>query len=102
VIVGIRAEDFEDAALVPDGRQGATITAVVDVLESTGSDVFAHIARDHEEVAAAQRAAAALNPDARDVPLPSVTRIARRGARRGCARRASGRRAAGAFRRWRA
>jgi multiple sugar transport system ATP-binding protein len=71
VIVGVRAEDFEDAALVSDGRPGATMTAVVDVLESTGSDVFAHIALDHEEVAAAQRAAAALNPDARDVPLPT-------------------------------
>jgi multiple sugar transport system ATP-binding protein len=71
VIVGIRAEDFEDAALVSDGRPGGKMTAVVDVLESTGSDVFAHIALDHDEVAEAQRAAAALNPDARDVPLPT-------------------------------
>jgi multiple sugar transport system ATP-binding protein len=78
VLVGIRAEDFEDAALVADGRAGAQMTAVVDVLESTGSDVFAHIALDHDEVAEAQRAAAALNPDARDVPLPTeiVARLA--------------------------
>jgi multiple sugar transport system ATP-binding protein len=79
VIVGIRAEDFEDAALVTDGRPGAQMTAVVDVLESTGSDVFAHIALDHDEVAEAQRAAAALNPDARDVPLPTEI-VARLGA----------------------
>ena len=71
VIVGIRAEDFEDPATVEDGRPGATLTAVIDVLESTGSDVFAHVALDHDEVAEAQRAAAALNPDARDVPLPT-------------------------------
>jgi multiple sugar transport system ATP-binding protein len=79
VIVGIRAEDFEDAALVTEGRPGAQMTAVVDVLESTGSDVFAHIALDHDEVAEAQRAAAALNPDARDVPLPTEI-VARLGA----------------------
>jgi multiple sugar transport system ATP-binding protein len=71
VIVGIRAEDFEDPATVEDGRPGATLTAVIDVLESTGSDVFAHVALDHDEVAEAQRAAAALDPDARDVPLPT-------------------------------
>jgi multiple sugar transport system ATP-binding protein len=71
VIVGIRAEDFEDAALVADDRPGGTMTADVDVLESTGSDLFAHIALDHSEAAEAQRAAAELNPDARDVPLPT-------------------------------
>jgi multiple sugar transport system ATP-binding protein len=70
-IVGIRAEDFEDAALVTDGRPGATLTADVDVLESTGSDRFAHIALDHSEAAEAQRAAAELDPDARDVPTPT-------------------------------
>jgi multiple sugar transport system ATP-binding protein len=79
VVVGIRAEDFEDAALVADGRPGARMTAVVDVLESTGSDVFAHVALDHDEVAEAQRAAAALNPDVRDVPLPTEI-VARLGA----------------------
>ena len=52
-------------------RPGATMTADVDVLESTGSDRFAHIALDHSEAAEAQRAAAELNPDARDVPLPT-------------------------------
>jgi multiple sugar transport system ATP-binding protein len=70
VIVGIRPEDFDDAALA-GGRRGQTMSAVVDVLESTGSDLYAHIALDHEEVAAAQRAAADLNPDARDTPLPT-------------------------------
>jgi multiple sugar transport system ATP-binding protein len=71
VIVGIRAEDFEDAALVGSDRPGVTFDAVVDVLESTGSDTFGHVALDHSEVAEAQRAAAELNPDARDGPLPT-------------------------------
>ena len=61
LIVGIRPEHFEDAALV-DGRlaEGLTFTAVVDVLESLGADKFAYFrlegaratARELEELAA--------------------------------------------------
>jgi multiple sugar transport system ATP-binding protein len=43
VLVGIRPEDFEDAALATDRRHGIRIRALVDVLESTGSDVYAHL-----------------------------------------------------------
>ncbi len=43
VIVGIRPEDFEDAALVGDRGRGVTIKAMIDVLESTGSDIYAHL-----------------------------------------------------------
>jgi multiple sugar transport system ATP-binding protein len=43
VVVGIRPEDFEDAALAGDRGGGTTITALIDVLESTGSDVYAHL-----------------------------------------------------------
>jgi multiple sugar transport system ATP-binding protein len=44
VIVGVRPEDIEDAALVPaDQRaEGITFPVQIDVLESMGSDVFAH------------------------------------------------------------
>jgi multiple sugar transport system ATP-binding protein len=44
VIVGIRPEDFEDAALVDAAKRerGATITVKPDVLESLGSEVFAY------------------------------------------------------------
>ena len=44
VIVGIRPEDFEDAALVegPKREQGAAITVKPDVLESLGSEVLAY------------------------------------------------------------
>ncbi|MGH2867412.1 MAG: ABC transporter ATP-binding protein [Solirubrobacteraceae bacterium] len=43
VIVGIRPEDFEDAALAGDRGRGVTVTAMIDVLESTGSDIYAHL-----------------------------------------------------------
>jgi multiple sugar transport system ATP-binding protein len=44
VIVGIRPEDFEDAALVDDAKRerGGVITVKPDVLESLGSEVFAY------------------------------------------------------------
>src|SRR6201996_2415512 len=44
VIVGIRPEDFEDAALVEGLKreQGATITVKPDVLESLGSEILAY------------------------------------------------------------
>ena len=44
VIVGIRPEDLEDAALVQESRHGHTFEAVLDVIEETGSDIFGHLA----------------------------------------------------------
>ncbi len=46
VVVGVRPESFEDAALAGDRRGGVMVTAQVDVLESTGSDVYAHLSLD--------------------------------------------------------
>jgi multiple sugar transport system ATP-binding protein len=43
VIAGIRPEDFEDAALVGENKnRGATFKATIDVLESMGSELYAH------------------------------------------------------------
>jgi multiple sugar transport system ATP-binding protein len=43
LIAGIRPEDFEDAALVGDGRErGETFKAKIDVVESMGSELYAH------------------------------------------------------------
>ncbi len=42
LIVGLRPEAFEDAALVDPDRPGTTFTVTVDVVESLGSDVYAH------------------------------------------------------------
>jgi multiple sugar transport system ATP-binding protein len=51
IIVGIRPENFEDAALVgPHEREhGMTFRASIDVLESMGSDVFVYFAQDREQ-----------------------------------------------------
>jgi multiple sugar transport system ATP-binding protein len=48
VIVGLRPEDFEDAALVPAENRGFGVTfrVTIDVLESVGSDVFAYFTED--------------------------------------------------------
>jgi multiple sugar transport system ATP-binding protein len=46
VVVGIRPEDFEDAKLATDRRHGMRVRATIDVLESTGSDVYAHLTLD--------------------------------------------------------
>jgi multiple sugar transport system ATP-binding protein len=50
VIVGIRPESFEDAALVsPDLHpKGITFRANIDVLESMGSDVFVYFTQERE------------------------------------------------------
>jgi multiple sugar transport system ATP-binding protein len=51
LLAGIRPEDFEDASLVGDAKdRGATFTAHIDVLESMGSELYAHfsVASDHE------------------------------------------------------
>jgi multiple sugar transport system ATP-binding protein len=50
VIVGVRPENFEDAALVSaDARpKGITFHADIDVLESLGSDVFVYFTRGRE------------------------------------------------------
>jgi multiple sugar transport system ATP-binding protein len=49
LIVGIRPEDFEDASLVGEQRGGHVLTAVIDVLERTGSDLYAHLAAEQGE-----------------------------------------------------
>jgi multiple sugar transport system ATP-binding protein len=46
IVVGIRPEDIGESA--PGGDRGHAITAPVDVVEKTGSDVFAHLALGHE------------------------------------------------------
>ncbi|WP_019146064.1 ABC transporter ATP-binding protein [Aeromicrobium massiliense] len=46
VIVGLRPEHFEDAALVADPSKGGTTEVTVDLVESMGSDVFAYFTVD--------------------------------------------------------
>jgi multiple sugar transport system ATP-binding protein len=51
VIVGVRPENFEDAALVAAGNRGHGMTfhANIDVLESLGSDVFVYFTHGRDQ-----------------------------------------------------
>ena len=42
VIVGVRPEDFEDAAFAPEGHAGWTFEAPIELTESMGSEIYAH------------------------------------------------------------
>ncbi|MGA9873583.1 MAG: ATP-binding cassette domain-containing protein, partial [Rhodococcus sp. (in: high G+C Gram-positive bacteria)] len=56
VVVGIRPEHFEDAALIDYSQKinGATFTARVDVLESMGSDKYVYFASKGDKVQSAE------------------------------------------------
>jgi multiple sugar transport system ATP-binding protein len=51
VVVGLRPESFEDAGVVTERPGLVAVTAMVDVLESTGSDVYAHLSLNGAEPA---------------------------------------------------
>jgi multiple sugar transport system ATP-binding protein len=55
VVVGIRPENFEDAALVDEAKraQGGVMTVKPDVLESLGSDVLAYFPVPKADIAQA-------------------------------------------------
>ncbi len=67
VIVGIRPETFEDAALVPDRDHGATYTDTVDILESMGSEKFAYFGLDSATVDSEHLAELAKDTGAEDL-----------------------------------
>jgi multiple sugar transport system ATP-binding protein len=51
VIVGIRPEHFEDASLVGDRRdQGAVFRTKIDVVESMGSELYAHFSLERQGI----------------------------------------------------
>ncbi|MDQ7802172.1 sn-glycerol-3-phosphate ABC transporter ATP-binding protein UgpC [Amycolatopsis sp. A133] len=79
VIVGIRPEHFEDAAVVEAGQKtgGATFTAHIDVLESMGSEKFAHFTVEGEAATAAELAELAADSGSADVPGAESQIVAR-------------------------
>jgi len=54
VIVGLRPEHFEDAALIDSSHPGVTFDGTVEVLESMGSDVFAYFTLEGERATTAE------------------------------------------------
>ncbi|MGW7486961.1 ABC transporter ATP-binding protein [Streptomyces sp. NPDC054786] len=78
LIVGLRPEDFEDAALTGERRAtGVTFTATIDVLEPLGSDVYAYFTTERSPTTAELRALAteAEPATAGQRPEPMVTRL---------------------------
>ncbi|WP_410569022.1 ABC transporter ATP-binding protein [Amycolatopsis sp. cmx-4-61] len=75
VIVGIRPEHFEDAALVQ--TPGATFTAHIDVLESMGSEKFAHFTLEGETATSEELAELAADSGSSDVPGAESQIVAR-------------------------
>jgi multiple sugar transport system ATP-binding protein len=65
VVVGVRPESFEDAAMVGERAGQVEITATVDMLESTGSDVYAHLSLNGHRGAGSGRAGS----DSADEPI---------------------------------
>jgi multiple sugar transport system ATP-binding protein len=49
LLAGIRPENFEDASLVGDADQGVKFRTTIDVLESMGSELYAHFSVTSEE-----------------------------------------------------
>jgi multiple sugar transport system ATP-binding protein len=70
VVVGIRPEDFEDAALVREQRSGHLLTVPVDVLEETGADRYAHLAIAPNELGPVNLALATLDPREAEAAVP--------------------------------
>jgi multiple sugar transport system ATP-binding protein len=68
VIVGIRPEHFNDAALVGDKAEGLTFSAVVDVLEWLGSDMYAYFTIQGSRATARELEELAADAGATDVP----------------------------------
>ncbi|HEX3087322.1 MAG TPA: sn-glycerol-3-phosphate ABC transporter ATP-binding protein UgpC [Ilumatobacteraceae bacterium] len=50
VVLGVRPEDFEDAAMVPGAPVGSTLKGQVNLLESLGSEIMVHFALDAARV----------------------------------------------------
>jgi multiple sugar transport system ATP-binding protein len=42
VVIGVRPEDFEDARFAPEGHEGWTFEAPIELTESMGSEIYAH------------------------------------------------------------
>ncbi|SDM05983.1 multiple sugar transport system ATP-binding protein [Lentzea albidocapillata subsp. violacea] len=79
VIMGIRPEHFEDAALVDAEAlsSGGKFTSQVDVLESMGSDKYAYFNLTGEQAASAELQELAADAGADDVPGAGISLVTR-------------------------
>jgi multiple sugar transport system ATP-binding protein len=79
VVVGIRPEDMEDAAVVQEAPHDRKLTVVCDIREDMGSEVYAHFNVDGEPVSSKEVVEALVV----DAPEDEETRIAAERARGG-------------------
>ena len=78
LIMGIRPENFEDAALLNGRRdEGLTFTATVDVLESLGAEKYAYFHLQGARATAQELGELAADAGTRDVPGGSDQIVAR-------------------------
>ncbi|GAB2974390.1 sn-glycerol-3-phosphate ABC transporter ATP-binding protein UgpC [Amycolatopsis acidiphila] len=79
VIVGVRPEHFEDAALVDEAARssGVTFAAHVDVLESMGSEKYAYFTIEGELASSSELAELAADTGADDIPGGGAQIVAR-------------------------
>jgi multiple sugar transport system ATP-binding protein len=78
VIVGIRPEHFEDAALVGDqAEHGVTFDAPIEVTESMGSEVYAYFAYEGGDVTHEELRDLAVDTGAADLPDSQGRAVAR-------------------------
>jgi multiple sugar transport system ATP-binding protein len=79
VIMGVRPEHFEDAALVSerDKTHGIIFTTNIDLIESVGSDVFAHFNLDAGAASATELTELAADTGASGLPEDGLTIVAR-------------------------
>jgi multiple sugar transport system ATP-binding protein len=76
VIVGMRPEHFEDAALVGSSQHGgATFTPMIDVLESMGSEYYAYFDVDSERVSSSELEELAQDAGAAELPAGARERV---------------------------
>ncbi len=78
VIVGLRPEDFEDAALVGDRARGITFKTKIDVLESIGSEFYAYFNLESEKVRSRELEELAHDAGAADLPTQEGSQVVAR------------------------
>ena len=78
VIVGLRPEDFEDAALIGDRSRGITFKTKIDVLESMGSEFYAYFNLESERVSSRELEELANDAGAADLPTQEGSQVVAR------------------------
>jgi multiple sugar transport system ATP-binding protein len=68
VVVGIRPEDFEDAALAADPEEGHAFEAPIELTESMGAEIYAHFSFEGQAVRADELRELEEDSGAADIP----------------------------------